>query len=67
MGKINNSFKIPGINQTLSSYIPRNLKRFPMKLNIGIATFLGIQIAKNHILKNLNVRSNVDSPVPNAT
>ena len=38
-----------------------------MKQNIGIATFLGIQIAKNHILKNLNVRSNVDSPVPNAT
>ena len=27
-----------GINQTLSSHIPRNLKRFPMKPNIGIAT-----------------------------
>ena len=32
MGKINNS----------SSHIPRNLKRFSMKPNIGIATFLGI-------------------------
>ena len=56
-----------GINQTLSFHIPRNLKRFPIKPNIGIATFLGIQIARNHILRNLDVRSNVDSPVPNAT
>ena len=44
MGKINNSFKIPEINQTLSSQIPRNLKRFPMKPNIGISTFLEIGI-----------------------
>ena len=41
MGKINNSFKI-WINQTLSSHIPKNLKRFPMKPNIWIATFLGM-------------------------
>ena len=31
-----------GINQILSFHIPRNLKRFSMKPNIGIATFLGI-------------------------
>ena len=37
------------------------------KPNIGIATFLGIQIARNHILRNLDVRSNVDSLVPNVT
>ena len=67
MGKINNSFKILGINQILSSHIPRNLKRFPMKPNIGIATFLGIQIVRNHIFRNLDARSNVDSLVPNAT
>ena len=38
-----------------------------MKPNRGIATFLGIQIARNHILRNLDARSNVDSLVPNAT
>ena len=38
-----------------------------MKPNIGIATFLDIQIAKNHIPMNLDTRNNVDSPVPNAT
>ena len=37
------------------------------KPNIRIATFLGIQIARNHIPKNLDARSNVNSPVPNAT
>ena len=46
------------INQTLSSYIPRNLKRFSMKPNIGIVTFLVIQIVRNHIFKNLDVKSN---------
>ena len=38
-----------------------------MKPNIEIATFLGIQIVRNHIPRNLDVRSNVDSLVPNAT
>ena len=38
-----------------------------MKQNIGITTFLDIQIAKNHIPKNLDARSNVNSPVPNVT
>ena len=33
-----------------------------MKPNIRITTFLGIQITKNHILKNLDAKSNVDSP-----
>ena len=63
-----------GINQTLLSHIPRNLKRFPMNLkrfpmkpNIRIATFLSIQIVRNHIFRNLDARSNVDSVVPNAT
>ena len=55
------------INQILLSHIPRNLKIFSMKPNRGIATFLGIQIAKNHIPRNLDARSNVDSPIPNAT
>ena len=32
-----------------------------MKPNIRITTFLGIQIARNHILRNLDARSNVDS------
>ena len=36
------------------------------KLNIGI-TFQGIQIARYHILRNLDDGSNVNSPVPNAT
>ena len=54
------------INQILSSHIPRNLKRFPMKPNIRIATVLDIQIIRNHILRNLDTGSNVDSPVPNA-
>ena len=40
-----------GINQTLSSHIPRNFKRFSIKPTIGIATFLGTQIARNHIPK----------------
>lgn len=66
MGKINNS-RFMGINQILSSHIPRNLKRFSMKPNIGIAIFLGIQIVKNHIPRSLDARNNVDSPVPNAT
>ena len=38
-----------------------------MKPNIGIATFLGIQIVRNHISRNLDVRSNVDSLIPNVT
>ena len=38
-----------------------------MKPNIKIATFLIIQIAKNYIPRNLDARSNMDSPVPNAT
>ena len=38
-----------------------------MKPNIRIATFLGIQMVRNHILKNLDVRSNMDSLVPNIT
>ena len=50
-----------GINQILSSHISRNLKRLPMKPNIGIVTFLGIKIVRNHILRNLDVRSNVNS------
>ena len=37
-----------------------------MKPNIGIATFLGIQIVRNHILRNLDARNNVNSPIPNA-
>ena len=36
------------------------------KLNIRI-TFQGIQIARYHILRNLDDGSNVNSPVPNAT
>ena len=32
-----------------------------MKSNIGITIFLGIQIVRNHIPKNLDNRSNVDS------
>ena len=63
MRKINNS----KINQTLSSHILRNLIRFPMKPNIGIVIFLGIQIARNHIYNNVNARSNVDSTIPNTT
>ena len=38
-----------------------------MKPNIRIATFLSIQIVRNHILKNLDIRSNMDSLVPNIT
>ena len=38
-----------------------------MKPNIGITTFVGIQIARNHIPRNLDARSNVDSLVPNVT
>ena len=38
-----------------------------MKPNIGIVTFLGIQITRNYIPKNLDIRSNVDFLVPNAT
>ena len=38
-----------------------------MKPNIRIVTFLGIQIVRNHILRNLDAMSNVDSPVPNDT
>ena len=33
-----------------------------MKPNIGIATFLNIQIAMNHISRNLDARSNMNSP-----
>ena len=44
-----------------------NLKRFPMKPNIGIATFLNIQIVRNYITTNLDARDNVNSPIPNAT
>ena len=32
-----------------------------MKPNMGIATFLGIQIVRNHIPRNLDARNNVDS------
>ena len=39
----------------------KNLKRFLMKSNIRITIFLGIQIVRNHIPKNLDNRSNVDS------
>ena len=60
IGKINNSVKI-------LKNIPRNLIRFPIKPNIGIVTFLSIQIARHHIPSNLNVRNNVDFLVPNAT
>ena len=38
-----------------------------MKPNTGIATFLGSQITRNHIRRNLDARSNVDSLIPNAT
>ena len=43
-----------------------------MKPNIGIATFLRMWflrnvISRNHIPRNLDVMSNVDSPVSNAT
>ena len=41
-----------GINQILSFHILRNLKRFPMKPDIRITTFLGIQNTKNYILRN---------------
>ena len=60
MGKLNNSVKI-------LKNIPRNLIRFLIKPNIEIVTFLSIQIARHRIPSNLNVRNNVDSPVPNAT
>ena len=42
----------------------KNLKRFLMKSNIRITIFLGIQIVRNHIPKNLDNRSNVDSIAP---
>ena len=67
MKKKKNHLRFLGINQTLSAYILRNFNRFPLKPNIGIATFQDIQIARNHIPKNLDARSNVDPPVPNAT
>ena len=38
-----------------------------MKSNIEIVTFLGIQILRNHIPRNLDTKSNMNSPVPNAT
>ena len=38
-----------------------------MKPNIRIITFIGIQIARNHILKNQDARSNVDYSISNAT
>ena len=38
-----------------------------MKPNIGIATFSGIPITKDHIPRNLDAKSNVDSPMLNAT
>ena len=38
-----------------------------MKPNIGIATFLSIQIVRNRIPRNLNAMNNVDFPIPNAT
>ena len=38
-----------------------------MKPNIRIATFRGIQIVRNHIPRNLDVRNNVNSSVSNAT
>ena len=50
-----------GINQTLSSYILRNLKIFSKKPNIRIATILDIQIVKNHISKIVDGRNNKDS------
>ena len=43
------------------------LIRFLVKPNIKIVTFLGIQIARDHISSNLDVKSNVDSPIPNTT
>ena len=53
-----------GINQTFSFHIPRNLKRFQIKPNIGIIKFLGIQIAMNHVPKNLDAKNNIDFLVP---
>ena len=67
MGKKKIHLRFLRINQILSSHNPRNIKRFSMKPNIRIITFIGIQIARNHILKNLNAMSNVDFLVPNAT
>ena len=50
----------PGLLSSLAS-------QFPIKPNIGIITFLGIQIARYHIFRNLDARSNMDSSIPNAT
>ena len=44
-----------------------NLIRFLIKSNIRVVTFLGIQIARHHIARNLDARNDMDSPVPNAT
>ena len=40
-----------GINQILLSHIFRNLKRFPMKPNTKISTFLSIKIVNNTFLR----------------
>ena len=50
------------MNQILSSHILKNLKIFTMKSNIGITTFLGIQIVRIHIPKNLNTKNNGGFP-----
>ena len=67
MGKKKIHLRFLRINQILSSHNPRNIKRFSMKPNIRIITFIGIQIARNHILKNQDARSNVDYSISNAT
>ena len=46
--------------------INNSFKILGNKPNIRITTFLDIQIARNHIPRNLNARSTVDSPVSNA-
>ena len=38
-----------------------------MKPNIGKATFLGIQIVRNHIPRNLDAKSNMDFLIRNVT
>ena len=63
IGKINNSSKI---HRKRPYIIISHSWEFNVKPNIGIFTFLGIQIAKHHTPSNLNAKSNVDSPIPNA-
>ena len=62
MGKINNLIKIYRNKPNIIISHSRNFIRFPIKANIGIVTFLGIQITRYHIPSNLDARSNVDFP-----